>query len=216
MLWYGCRVLYWKHIVELSQKITMNKRVKSNTIRIISGQWKGRKVEVLDAEGLRPTTDRARETLFNWLMFDVQGARCLDLFAGSGVLGLECLSRGAKFVQFVEVNQGSATQLKRTLEAFKAEGDAVKVTQQSFESVLAKPENEPYDLVFLDPPFKSEYLASAIELLSQPGWLAESAVIYIEQSSIADAIKVPNGWAEHRRKKSGQSLSVLYRLESSD
>ncbi|MCH2190741.1 MAG: 16S rRNA (guanine(966)-N(2))-methyltransferase RsmD [Gammaproteobacteria bacterium] len=194
----------------------MNKRVKANTIRIISGQWKGRKVEVLDVEGLRPTTDRTRETLFNWLMFDVQDARCLDLFAGSGVLGLECLSRGAKFVKFVELNLNSAMLLKQTLKHLKAGADIAEVTQQSFEAALLTPVSEPYDLVFLDPPFKSDYLVAAIKLLSQPGWLAEGAKVYIEQSSVSKEVEVPKGWHEHRRKRAGQSLSLLYRLESSD
>lgn len=192
----------------------MNKRAKSNTIRIISGRWKGRKIKVLDAQGLRPTTDRMRETLFNWLMFDVQGARCLDLFAGSGVLGLECLSRGAEFVQFVEINQNSASSLQQTLNGFSANISLADVRNASFETVLAAPPEKPYDLVFIDPPFKANYLVSVVQSLAQTGWLADNAMVYLEQSSASQEVGVPPNWIECKRKKAGLSLSLLYRVES--
>lgn len=193
----------------------MNKRAKSNSIRIIAGQWRGRKLEVLDVDGLRPTTDRVRETLFNWLMHDVQDARCLDLFAGSGVLGLESLSRGARFVQFVEINRAAAQRLTESLRTLRAQPSSADVRNVDAKQFLARPPTEPFDLVFLDPPFAQELLPEVIEPLSRPGWLSENALIYLEQPSIQSALTVPAQWNLHREGRAGQSRYSLYSLSDS-
>lgn len=172
-------------------------------LRIIGGRWRGRRLRVLDAGGLRPTTDRIRETVFNWLQADVPGARCLDLFAGTGALGLEALSRGAAEVVFVEKNQRVAAALRDSLSRLEASqgqvilGDAL--------GYLGNREALPFDVVFLDPPFRSELLPECLRLLPERGWLAENAVIYIEAEAELDlAGLVPEGWALVRSKMAGQ------------
>ncbi|RBP53419.1 16S rRNA (guanine(966)-N(2))-methyltransferase RsmD [Arenicella xantha] len=188
----------------------MNKRVKTNSIRIISGRWRGRRLPVLDHDGLRPTTDRVRETLFNWLMHDVPAARCLDLFAGSGVLGLECLSRSAKYVQFVESERRVADQLRQNLTKLDA-ADAATVSTGDALNFLRAPNHECFDLVFLDPPFQAHLLQPAIDLLNQPGWLSDGAMVYIEHHAHDDSIVIPENWVLHRSGKAGQSRYHLYR-----
>jgi len=174
----------------------MNKRAKSNSIRIIAGQWRGRKLNVVDADGLRPTTDRVRETLFNWLMYEVQDSRCLDLFAGTGVLGFEALSRGADFVQFVEMNKRA------------------QVAITSAERFLQTAPKQPFKLVFLDPPFAEDLLLATMQALAQPGWLADDALIYLEQPAKQDPVAVPENWHLHREGKAGQARYGLYSLKS--
>jgi len=190
----------------------MNKRAKSNSIRIIAGQWRGSRVPVLNHEGLRPTTDRVRETLFNWLMYDVNGANCLDLFAGSGALGLECLSRGALSVQFVENNAAVANSLSQNLHVLLNEqtNSKSRVTQTSALAFLAQKASVKYDVIFLDPPFKSDLLASVITLLIDNGWLNDGALVYLEQDAKQAAVVVPDDWEIYRQGKAGQSAYFLY------
>lgn len=197
------------YIVGIVQKITMNKRAKSNTIRLISGQWRGRRLPVLDSDGLRPTTDRVRETLFNWLMHDVSGANCLDLFAGSGALGLECLSRGAARVEFVESNKAVCETLRSNLFSLEVGRKASLHCDDGLAFLNHQPV-EPFDLVFLDPPFSSNLIEPAMTLLVANDWLAESALVYVEQSSTRDDPRVPETWSIHREGKAGQSRYWLY------
>lgn len=186
----------------------MNKRAKSNTIRIIAGRWRGRRLPVLDSEGLRPTTDRVRETLFNWLMHDVAGARCLDLFAGTGALGLECLSRGAASVSFVESDKRVANSLLANLRSLGAHDASVSVTNAV--QYLLRPPEQPFDLIFLDPPYQSDLLTSVLNSLCDQGWLAERALVYLEQSSKDRPSEVPEGWLERRSGQAGLSQYSLY------
>lgn len=197
-------------IVGIVKKITMNNRAKSNSIRIIAGQWRGRKLAVADSQGLRPTTDRVRETLFNWLAHDLPGARCLDLFAGTGVLGLESLSRGASHVQFVEVERAVAGVLKQNIELLDANQAQYELVQQSALALLQQKPAQGFDVVFLDPPFQSDILTSVIELLDTSGWLNKGATVYIEHATKAEAITVPQSWSLHRQGKAGQSAYFLY------
>ena len=182
-----------------------NKR-SSNQLRIIGGEWRGRKLSFPDVEGLRPTTDRVRETLFNWLAPVIHGARCLDLFAGSGALGLEALSRGAAEVQFVDSDRRAVQSLRDNLTLLKEErgkvvlGDALSFLQG---------EPQPFDLVFLDPPFRKELLQPCLELLCSGGWLAENARLYIEVEQELGEPQLPQGWAMVRSKTAGQ---VIYGL----
>lgn len=148
-------------------------------IRIIGGEWKGRRLEVLDAEGLRPTTDRNRERLFNWLQFKVAGKRALDLFAGSGALGFEALSRGAEFVTFIEKHAKVAERIRSNVEAFGVSDRAQLVKGDALKSI-EKLEG-PFDIVFIDPPFASQLAERVLTpLLERPGLLSPGAYLYIE------------------------------------
>lgn len=175
-------------------------------IRIIGGKWRGRKLPVLDSQGLRPTTDRVKETLFNWLMPVIQEARCLDCFAGSGGLGIEALSRYAQETTFIEYERVVAQQIKANLTLLNAENG--HVINESALSWLAK-EGTPYQVVFLDPPFHKGMLSETIKLLENNGWLAENSYIYIEEEIKADTDTLPANWTLHREKVAGQ---VAYRL----
>lgn len=190
----------------------MNKRAKSNTVRIIGGQWRGRKLAVLDSAGLRPSIDRVRETLFNWLMHDVVGARCLDLFAGSGALGLEALSRGAEYVHFVEQNPKVASALTANIELLGLDSEAAICTLGNGLDMLQKSAQEEYDLVFLDPPFDSPLLQQSINALVQANCLASSAIVYLEQSASQPDVSTPVGWRLHREGRAGQTRYALYHI----
>ncbi|MGL6020816.1 MAG: 16S rRNA (guanine(966)-N(2))-methyltransferase [Gibbsiella quercinecans] len=174
-------------------------------IRIIGGQWRGRKLPVPNSPGLRPTTDRVRETLFNWLAPVIQGARCLDCFAGSGALGLEALSRYAGSATLLEFERPVAQQLEKNLALLQGHGQVVNTNTLNW---LAG-NGEPFDVVFLDPPFRKGLLADTVQLLEQQGWLADEAWVYVEAEAESAAADVPANWALHREKVAGQ---VAYRL----
>lgn len=180
-------------------------------LRIIGGQWRGRKLLFPSVPGLRPSPDRVRETLFNWLMRDIAGARCLDLFAGSGALGLEALSRGASFCTFVD-SSGPATRAigdhLRTLQCTAASvaNSDVGVWLQHVSSGATP---QPFDVVFLDPPFHGELLGACCERLEAGGWLAPRTWIYIEAASDETLPPLPANWRLHRDSTAGR---VAYRL----
>lgn len=178
----------------------------SNTLRIIGGEWGGRKLRFADGEGLRPTTDRVRETLFNWLAPLIHGARCLDLFAGSGALGLEALSRGAAEVVFVDTNPAAIAALKENLTLLKAQN--AEVNRGDALTFLGG-EARPFDVVFLDPPFRRALIQPAIKLLAERGWLAVGARVYLELESEESLAELPAGWELLRSKEAGQ---VAYHL----
>ncbi|GHA10099.1 ribosomal RNA small subunit methyltransferase D [Arenicella chitinivorans] len=186
----------------------MKQANKSSRIRIIAGQWRGRRLPVLTHEGLRPTTDRVRETLFNWLMHDLAGARCLDLFAGSGVLGLEALSRGAEHAVFVESDKRVAAQLVSNLRELSAQQRGQVQCMDALVYLRSRPAT-PLDVVFVDPPYQSQLLEQVIQLLHDNGWLSERAVVYLERSARDALVKVPETWTLHREGRAGQ---VAYRL----
>ncbi|SQI34577.1 Ribosomal RNA small subunit methyltransferase D [Leminorella richardii] len=179
---------------------------KAGQIRIIAGQWRGRKLPVPDSPGLRPTTDRVKETLFNWLAPVLQEARCLDCFAGSGSLGFEALSRYAEQVVMLEAERSVAQGLQKNLALLNARGGQV-VHTDTLSWLKGSP--SPFDVVFLDPPFRQGLLAETVSLLEQRGWLAEEAWIYVETESESAAVAVPPTWQLHREKVAGQ---VAYRL----
>jgi 16S rRNA (guanine966-N2)-methyltransferase len=180
-------------------------------MRIIGGQWRGRKLPIVTAQGLRPTGDRIRETLFNWLAPDLPGARCLDLFAGSGALGLEALSRGAHEVTLVELNPEAAQQLRDNLAMLGRNNPQdlqARVIQADSLQWLETQPPTPYDVLFIDPPFGADLWSTSIDALEQTGWLSHQAAIYLE--SPADTlITVPKDWDLHREKRAGE---VCYRL----
>lgn len=183
---------------------------KSGNIRLISGQWKGRKLPVLEVEGLRPTTDRVKETLFNWLAAEVRDAVCLDLFAGSGSLGFEALSRYAGHVTMVEMNRAVSQQLTRNLASLGS--DKGRVVNQDARSFLAQPASG-YDVVFLDPPFHQGLLEEVCSRLESGGWLQESAWIYLERELNGPAPALPANWTLIKDKKAGQVCYQLYQRE---
>ncbi|KDD81653.1 16S rRNA (guanine(966)-N(2))-methyltransferase RsmD [Glaesserella parasuis] len=179
-------------------------------VRVIAGLWRGRKLPVLNAEGLRPTTDRVKETLFNWLMMDIAGSRCLDCFAGSGSLGIEALSRQAQAVVFLEKFADAANQLKKNLVSLKAENG--KVIQTDTLQFLAQKNSEmPFDLVFVDPPFHQGFVPQVLTALEQNGWLAENALIYVETEKNHSPLVLPEHWQVVKEKTAGQVVSRLVR-----
>ncbi|EJO2021140.1 16S rRNA (guanine(966)-N(2))-methyltransferase RsmD [Vibrio vulnificus] len=193
-------------MVRRRQQNTSQNKPTTGCVRIISGLWRGRKLPVHDAEGLRPTTDRVKETLFNWLAQDIPHARCLDLFAGSGGLGFEAASRQAEQVTMLELNPKAFAQLQQNVTALKANN--IKVIQGDALQFL-KQQGSPHHVVFIDPPFRQGLLAEAVTLLEQNGWLAEDAMIYIETEKELQVEALPASWHLHREKTAGQ---VSYRL----
>ncbi|MFY3327228.1 16S rRNA (guanine(966)-N(2))-methyltransferase RsmD [Vibrio fluvialis] len=188
------------------QQNPSQKRAPSGQVRIISGLWRGRKLPVHDAEGLRPTTDRVKETLFNWLAQDIPHAKCLDLFAGSGGLGFESASRQAEKVTMLEMNPQAFAQLKTNIAALKASNiEAVNTDTLAY---LKQP-GQAYDVVFIDPPFRQGLLQETVQLLEQNGWLAANAMIYIESEKELPLTELPDSWQLYREKLAGQ---VCYRL----
>jgi 16S rRNA (guanine966-N2)-methyltransferase len=178
-------------------------------VRIIAGRWRGRRLAVPEMPGLRPTPDRVRETLFNWLQPVVAGARCLDLFAGSGVLGLEALSRGAAEVIAVERNPLAVAALRGVATEFGAEGLVVR--HDDAITFLAGP-SRPFDLVFLDPPFGHGLLEKTIDALA-PEWLARPAWVYVESEPELAQVPLPENWIEHRSARAGDVICRLARVE---
>lgn len=176
------------------------------SLRIIAGQWRSRKIYFPDLPQLRPTPDRVRETLFNWLMPVITGARCLDLFAGSGALGLEAISRGAAEVVFVDSDRQVQTYLNETLRLLQAEH--ARVVQADALHYLAG-SAQAFDVVFLDPPYQSELLLPCCQALEAQGWLTPQAYIYIETASHTPLAGLPDNWQQLREKTAGQ---VSYRL----
>ncbi|QTG89594.1 16S rRNA (guanine(966)-N(2))-methyltransferase RsmD [Vibrio furnissii] len=188
------------------QQNPSQKRAPSGQVRIISGLWRGRKLPVHDAEGLRPTTDRVKETLFNWLTQDIPHAKCLDLFAGSGGLGFEAASRQAEKVTMLEMNPQAFAQLKTNIAALKA--STIEAINTDTLAYLNQP-GQGYDVVFIDPPFRQGLLQQTVQLLEQNGWLAPNAMIYIESEKELPLTELPEHWQLYREKIAGQ---VCYRL----
>ena len=153
--------------------------------------------------GLRPTPERIRETLFNWLAPRIAGARCLDLFAGTGALGLEALSRGAASVVFVEKASAAAAALREALSALGAAADATVHETDAYRLLRSAPPGR-FDLVFLDPPFADESLGELCRLLERGNWLAPGAVVYFEQGQDQRPPELPEGWSITHRKTAGQ------------
>jgi len=174
-----------------------------NQIRIIAGKWRGRKISFLDQEGLRPSPERVRETLFNWLQSDIVGAHCLDLFAGSGALALEAASRGAKKVNCLEINQEAVGSIKNNIALLQI--DAISIIQQDAFKFLKNTESKlKYSLVFLDPPFNENMLEESCELLENNSWLTDSALIYLESNQALEKYVLPSNWMLIKQKKAGQ------------
>lgn len=173
-----------------------------NQVRIIAGKWRSRKISFLDQESLRPSPARVRETLFNWLQSDINGAVCLDLFAGSGALAIEAASRGAKHVTCVEFNFETAASIKKNIELFNA-NEIILLQQNALVFLKNNKANNKYDVVFLDPPFKENLLEASIALLESNSWLATRSLIYIESDQALESYSLPKNWVLIKQKKAG-------------
>jgi len=170
-------------------------------LRIIGGRWRGRRLSVPESEGLRPTPDRVRETLFNWLQPCLAGASCLDLFAGTGALCLEALSRGAGRVVMVEQAASVAERLRQTLEMLEAE-NATVVRADAVEYLRQAPQE--FDIIFLDPPFRSDLIARCADLIEARGWIKPGGLVYVEAPSAIGSPPLPATWTLIRSKEAGQ------------
>ncbi|WP_245686045.1 16S rRNA (guanine(966)-N(2))-methyltransferase RsmD [Terasakiispira papahanaumokuakeensis] len=202
------------------QSAARNRSATSATgqIRIIGGQWRGRKLTVPSGDGLRPTTDRMRETLFNWLQFEVPYSRCLDLFAGTGALGFEALSRQASAVYWSELSPQVSRHLNTLLQQLAPEHPSAKVIQTDALTWLQQgPEaiGGPVNIAFVDPPFHQNLLSESCQALEQQGWLAPNAWIYIEHEQDLKDVQLPSNWLIYREKKSGQVSAKLLQRQAS-
>ncbi|MGJ8681003.1 16S rRNA (guanine(966)-N(2))-methyltransferase RsmD [Paraglaciecola sp.] len=184
----------------------------NGAIRIISGRWRGRKLPVINVQGLRPTTDRNKETLFNWLMPYTQDAKCLDAFAGSGGLGFEALSRYAQSTIFVELDKKAVKKLNENIQLLGITSDQARVSQGNAEQVLNQLGDQ-FDLIFLDPPFNKNLLPAVINKISNLDLLAPGGVIYIESEGQAQ-YSTPTDWQILKEKKTSQVLVRLYQKVS--
>ncbi len=178
----------------------------SGEVRIIAGTLRGHRIPVAPRPGLRPTPGRSRETLFNWLRADLEGARILDAFAGSGALGLEALSRGAAEVTFIEKDRRAAQTLQETLQ--RLGGPQTHLKERDALAVLREAQLGPFDLVFLDPPFASSLAQAALEILCAGPLLAPGAKIYLELPQKAEP-SLPEGLHRLRETRAGDSQAIL-------
>jgi 16S rRNA (guanine966-N2)-methyltransferase len=171
-------------------------------LRVIGGSLRGRKWRVADAEGLRPTPDRVRETLFNWLAPHIAGRRVLDLFAGSGALGFEALSRGAAAATLVEQDRAAQAVLRETAARFGL--TAARIEGGDALAFLRAQPARSFDVVFLDPPFQTELMAPALRLIAAGEVLAPDGFCYVEQGADLPVPALPPGWTLHRSGKAGE------------
>lgn len=182
-------------------------------IRIISGQFRGRKLPVKDVQGLRPTTDRIKETVFNWLMQDTHGAKVLDCYSGSGGLGFEALSRFAQSALFIELDKAAATQLTNNITTLELTN--AKVKQTNTLTLLAdNTDSEQFNLIFIDPPFRQDLAEKTCQSLEENRWLSDQALIYVEVESELNNLNTPPNWLLIKEKKAGQVLCQLYQRGS--
>lgn len=186
-------------------------RTAPGRLRIVAGNWRGRRLPVPDVAGLRPTGERVRETLFNWLMLWIPGKRCLDLYAGTGALGLEALSRGAASCVFVENHPKALRQLARNVETLNARSATI-LSGDAFEC-LTDIDPGSMDMVFLDPPFQADNLGAVCRRVADSGILAPAARVYVEADRASGLPDLPASW---RVAKSARAGNVCYALVETD
>ena len=186
-------------------------RQSKPSLRIIGGKWRSRKIDFIPLKGVRPTTDAARETLFNWLAPIISGASCLELFAGSGSLGFEALSRGAKHIVMSDISKKIIINLKnnaKTLETTDITFCCAKIPQQ-----LYKIPNKPFNIIFIDPPFGKGLVELTCQQLLTTTLLNNNPLIYIEaEKSLSIKDIVPNTWSIYRHKIIGQTQICLLQI----
>lgn len=176
-------------------------------LRIVAGIWRSRLLEIADVPGLRPTAERIRETVFNWLTPHLAGARCLDLFAGTGALGLEALSRGAAEALFIEASPLAARTLQKNIAALGAKKATVRRTD-AYRYLLTSGADQ-FDIIFLDPPFADELLGDLCKLLDESSILAPDALLYVEEDRAKPEVALPPNWQTLKTKNAG---NVRYSL----
>jgi 16S rRNA (guanine966-N2)-methyltransferase len=191
----------------------MSRAVKSNGVRIIAGDWRGRRLQVANVPGLRPTGDRCRETLFNWLQPWVSGADCADLFAGTGALGFEAASRGAASVLMIEKHPQAQEILRQSIEQLQA--TQVNLHAGGAMSLLEEIKPDSLDLVFVDPPFASNLGGLVLERLDKSGCVRRGGFIYVESSKTM-VIPPPEGWSVWRDQQLGEVRMQLFRRRIQD
>ncbi len=180
-------------------------------LRIIAGEWRSRRLAVPAGDGLRPTPDRVRETVFNWLAPYIEGAHVLDAFTGSGALYLEALSRGATQAVALDSNPAAIANLRHNLEVLRCPRG--QVIQSDALRYLQGEVKQQFDLVFLDPPFHQVLLANTCSLLEARGWLRDNAWIYTESEAAPSSLQMPGNWRLHREKKTGQVHYALWQRD---
>jgi len=194
------------HQVKYHEK--SRKPLKGGFIRVISGKWRGKKLPVQDKEGLRPTTDRTKETLFNWLMNDIREANCLDCFSGSGSLAFEALSRYARNTTLLEKDHQVANQLRENLKTLKVE-NATLIETDSI-NYLQQTASQKFDIVFIDPPFNKDLVQPCCDALEENAYLSDNALIYIEKESQSGSFVTPENWQLLKEKSTAQVSYQLY------
>ncbi len=195
-----------------AQNSAGKKKSPAGQLRIVAGNWRSRLLQIADLPGLRPTSSRIRETLFNWLMPGLHGARCLDLCAGTGALGIEALSRGAASVVFVEQSRLAADVLESNLASLEATGFDVYVGDAR--RFLTASKAEEFDVVFLDPPFAADLHVELCRLLDEYHWLVPNARIYIELDKNQPELTLPVAWSVVKNKTAGKVRYMLATTEA--
>lgn len=189
------------------RKTADKKKSRQGQLRIVAGNWRSRLLQIADVPGLRPTSERIRETLFNWLAPRIHGARCLDLCAGTGALGIEALSRGASRVVFVERSPVATKVLKTNIASLAASGaEVLNIDAQEY---LSGSNIEAFDIVFIDPPFAADLQHELCRLLAEQHWLAADARVYIEMDRDQPELHLPAGWQELKNKTAGKVRYML-------
>jgi 16S rRNA (guanine966-N2)-methyltransferase len=183
----------------------------AGAIRIIGGIWRGRKITVPTLPGLRPTPDRVRETLFNWLASYLPNATCLDLFSGSGALSIEALSRGAVQVTSLENSFEAVQALKKTSALLNI--STLNIIHVDALAWLNRTADTTFDIVFIDPPFHQQLINPCCKLLEENRWVGANALIYVEYER-STAIDVPHTWQIHRQQYAGEVAYALYKRTS--
>jgi 16S rRNA (guanine966-N2)-methyltransferase len=190
-----------------ARKTTNQKKPHAGQLRIVAGNWRSRLLQIADVPGLRPTSERIRETLFNWLATRIHGARCLDLCAGTGALGLEALSRGAREVVFVERSDAAFKTLRSNISLLGATSS--EVLNVDARHYLGGSSSQPFNIIFLDPPFAADLYDELCRLLSEQSWLTDNARIYIEMDKDLPELSLPNDWQVLKNKTAGNVRYVL-------
>jgi 16S rRNA (guanine966-N2)-methyltransferase len=191
---------------------TPHQQSSTGQLRIIGGQWRGRKLNFPAIDDLRPTPNRIRETLFNWLAPTIEGAHCLDCFAGSGALGLEALSRGAAHTCFTDTSRQAITQLKENLSQLNA-NNAEALQLSALDHIAANPKQH-YDIVFVDAPFSGSLAEQCLQALVQSPLLKNKAWVYLEMNRSSPLPPLPPNWQLHREKTAGQVSYRLFKVAS--
>jgi 16S rRNA (guanine966-N2)-methyltransferase len=191
---------------------TGNKKASPGRLRIVAGNWRSRVLEIADVPGLRPTPERVRETLFNWLAPQIDSARCLDLFAGTGALGFEALSRGAKSVVFVDSSRRALNVVEKNARSLDAAGAVIRHGDALRFLQTAVPAS--FDIVFLDPPFAADLLEKVCRRIDEAKILVAGAMVYLEQGRDQPLPPLPAGWETLKDKTAGQVRYLLVRTSS--